>query len=180
MNPSTHDRVGYESSCRLLQALGLLEPGDIPPVPDHRPRHDDEEPLGVSFFRTSVGEGDLENLSLLRTFIGRSEVGPISFRNSDLSESGLCWNDFIDVDFSDCDLPDSDLRASIFKSVKFVRANLRNTDFRRSHFERCDFTDAEMLGAKLARIQAKMVRLSPKQQREIDWQAEEGPEPDGG
>ena len=180
MDTQSSARLAYEDSCRLLQSLGYLEEGAIPPIPDHRPRYDDEEPLGVAFFRTLVAQGDLQNLTLPRTYFGRSEVGPVSFRNTDLSESNLCWNDFNEVDFSDCDLSGGDLRASLFRKVKFVRANLRNADFRRSGFEDCDFTNAEMLGAKITGSQGAELRLSDKQRSEIEWQSTEGEAPDGG
>lgn len=183
---STHEqsgRLSYEESCRVLQKLGFLDAGAdgaIPPMPDHLPQCDDEEPLGVSFFRTFVGEGDLENLTLPRTFFGRSEIGPLSFKNTDLSESNLCWNDFNEVSFEDADLSGSDLRASVYNSVKFVRTNLRHADLRLSTFDSCDFTNAELQGAKLTREQAEDLGLTDEQRNVIDWQETEGDEPPGG
>ncbi len=195
-------RCSYEESCRLLQRLGYLAEGIIPPIPDHPgydPEKDDEDLLGVTFFRTwvgvgrpfglkpsrpeddvEVGEHALENLTLPRTFFGRSEIGPISFKNTDLSESTLCWNDFIEVNFTDTDLSGADLRASIYRRVAFVRTNLRNADLRRSTFEECDFTAAEMAGAKLTRKQGERILLSDEQRQVIDWQASDGEEPPGG
>ncbi len=180
MNPQPTARLSYEDSCRVLQQLGALDDGPIPPMPAHRPRPDDEEPLGVCFFRTVVREDDLENLTLPRTFFGRSEIGPMSFRNTDLSESTLCWNDFIEVDFTDCDLSGSDLRASRFVGIKLVRAVLRNVDLRGSHFEGCDFTDADLHGARLTYDQGASLSLSDEQRRVIDWRFEAGEEPEGG
>jgi hypothetical protein len=173
-------RLTYEESCRILQSRQLLGGGDIPPIPDRRPQYDDEEPLGVNFFRTFVSEGDLENLTLRRTFVGRSKVGPISLKNTDLSESTLCWNDFNEVDFTDADLSQSDLRASIFNRVKFVRANLREADLRRSTFAGCDFTGADMKGAKLTGDQGTRLGLSKEQKAGVDWQDRDGEEPGGG
>ncbi|MDR3619091.1 MAG: pentapeptide repeat-containing protein [Paludisphaera borealis] len=172
-------RLSYSESCRFLQDLGHLEEGLIPPVPERRPEYDDEEPLGICFFRTSVGEGDMEHLSLPRTYFGRSDVGPISFKNTDLSESTLCWNDFNEVDFTDADLSRSDLRGSLFNKVAFVRADLRDADLRRSTFEDCDFTEADMRGARLTREQGKHLPISDKQSQEIDWQDSDGDEPPG-
>jgi len=154
--------------------------GSIPPIPDHQPQYDDEEPLGVCFFRTFVGESDLENLTLSRTYFAKSQVGPVSFQNTDLSESTLCWNDFIEVNFTNADLSRSDLRASNFTETAFIRANLRDADLRHSNFEHCDFTEADMLGAKLTREQAEKLHLSDKQRQEIDWQENNGDEPPGG
>lgn len=185
MNSGRADRRSYEESCRLLQRLGYPDAGEdgtIPPLPDHRPRFDDEAPLGVSFFRTKVGAGEhgLEDLTLPRAFFGRSSVGPVSFRNTDLSESTLCWNDFNSVNFTDADLSACDLRASIFNNVDFARTILRNADLRRSTFDDCDFTDADMRGAKLTQKQGEQIDLSEQQRQEIDWQASDGDEPPGG
>lgn len=178
----------------MLQRLGYPDVGAdgvIPPIPDHRPRCDDESPLGVTFFRTFVGQDiehgdedannrDLENLTLPRTFIGRSYIQHVSFKNTDLSESTMCWNDFTKVDFTDTNLAGCDLRASIFTEVDFVRTNLRNADLRRSNFETCDFTDADMRGAKMTHEQGEEIDLLEQQQQEIDWQDSEGEEPPGG
>ena len=170
-------RLSYEESCVLLQRLGYCgagSDGEIPPIPDHLPQCDDDE-LGVSFFRTIVGDGELlENLTLPRTFFGRSEVGPISFKNSDLSESNLCWNNFNHVNFEDTDLSGSDLRGSIFKNVKFVKTNLRRADLRHASFQACDFTNADMQGAKMTRIRALRIRLSAEQVKAMDWRYFDG------
>src|SRR5437764_1381806 len=104
MSSGRATRLSYEESCRLVQRLGYPNAeaeGAILPIPDHWPQCDDEAPIGVSFFRTRVGAGehDLENLTLPRTFFGRSEIGPVSFKNTDLSESTMCWNDFTKVNF---------------------------------------------------------------------------------
>jgi uncharacterized protein YjbI with pentapeptide repeats len=80
--------------------LGWPDSEPAPPIPQRKPRYDDDETLGVSFFRTRVA-GDLSGLTLPRTFFGRSEIKGASFRGTDLRESRLCWNDFIDVDFSE-------------------------------------------------------------------------------
>lgn len=173
-------RLSYVDSCRRLQPT-YLSPGDIPPMPDHVPQHDDPEPLGVSFFRTFVGDGDdLGNLTLPRTFFNRSEVNHVSFKNTDLSESNLCWNDFIDVDFADAILTGSDLRASIFQRVKFVCSDLRGSDMRRSSFEECIFDGALMEGAILTYEQGRHIELSNEQREGIEWTHDDGPEPGGG
>jgi uncharacterized protein YjbI with pentapeptide repeats len=150
-------------------------------MPDHIPRHDDPEPLGVSFFRTFVGEGDdLSNLTLPRTFFGRSEINDACFRNTDFTESNFCWNDFIDVDFSEALLVRCDIRASLFNRVKFIGCDLRDSDLRRSSFKDCDFTDAVMGGTILTRTQGAGLELSEEQRRQIKWADKNGPEPGGG
>ena len=187
-------RLSYEESCRRLQQTGYPDvgiEGFIPPMPDHRPQCDDEASLGVSFFRTFVGQDveqgdddeshrDLENLTLPRTFFGRSYIRHVSFRNTDLSESTLCWNEFSGVNFTDADLSGSDLRASTFSDTLLVRANLRNADLRRSTFEGCDFTDADVRGAKLTHEQGEDLVLTEEQKKVIDWQEGEGEKPPGG
>ena len=173
-------RLSYEESCRRLQPT-YLDENVVPPIPDHLPQYDDEGVLGVSFFRTFLGEGeDLSNLTLPRTFFGRSEINDVSFCGTDLTESNLCWNDFIAVDFSHAVLTKSDLRASLFSEVKFVSANLSGADLRQSSFEDCDFTGADMAGAILTRQQEAQLRLSEQQRMSIAWTAEDGPEPGGG
>jgi uncharacterized protein YjbI with pentapeptide repeats len=177
----TQPRVGYDDSIRRLRDLGFLAEDERPPVPDHIPQPEDEEPLGLSFFRTFVGEGvDLSNLSIPRTYFGRSEISNASFRNTDLTESNLRWNDFIDVDFTEATLTRADLRASVYARVNFTRTNLCGADMRRAHFEKCDFNGAVMDGAILARSQGHLLNLSNVQKAVVDWRREDGPEPSGG
>ena len=172
-------RLSYEDSCRRLQQ-SYIDASVIPPMLDHLPQSDDEV-LGVSFFRTFVGEGDdLSNLTLPRTFFGRSEINNALFQNTDFTESNLCWNDFTDVNFTNAILACSDLRASVFTNVKFVSSDLTKADMRLSSFESCDFTNAHMAGAVLTRTQGAQLALSDKQHAEIAWATEDGPEPSGG
>src|SRR5262245_28646747 len=111
-------RLGYDDSIRRLQELGFLGADEHPPMPNQVPQPEDEEPLGLSFFRTFVGENaDLSNLSIPRTLFGRSEISSASFRNTDLSESNLCWNDFINVDFTEAIMARADFRASTYRRV---------------------------------------------------------------
>lgn len=188
----------YEESCRHLQSIRELDQGALPSLPDQRPQSGDDLPHGVRFFRTWVGSGrpfglqtppdftsntkedDFENLTLPRTFFGRSEISRISFRNTDLSESTLCWNDFIEVNFTDADLSSSDLRSARFIRTLFVRADLRSTDLRRSTFKECDFSGANLAGAKMTHQQGEVLPLTEEQRREIDWQGDSGEEPLGG
>ncbi len=161
-------RRTYAESCLELQRIGVLEPGQIPPMPNRQPQYNDPEPLGVNFFRTRV-EGDLSGMTLPRTLFGRSEIRDASFRNTDLSESTLCWCDFIRVDFSDACLGASDLRSSIFEETNFAGCDLCFADLRRSSFSNCNFADSLMRGAKLTRHQARQLILSPQQQADVDW-----------
>lgn len=177
---SNHARLDYTKSCEELQRLGYLEEGAIPSLRDSRPKHDDREPLGVSFFRTFLTDVALENLTIPRTFFGRSEVQNVSFKGSDLTESNLCWNNFASVDFSNCDLSRSDLRASKFDAVNFRGSNLTEVDLRRSTFRNCDFTNADMRGIKLTHIQGEQLNLSGAQEQMVDWQENDGEQPDGG
>jgi BTB/POZ domain-containing protein KCTD9 len=175
-------RLNYSDSIRRIQELGLgfLEPDAEPPVPDHVPQPEDEEPLGLSFFRTFVGEGaDLSNLSIPRTFFGRSEISNVAFRNTDLSESNLRWNDFVDVDFTEATLVCADFRASIYTRVNFSRADLRGADMRRASFEDRVFDGAVMDGAVLTREEGSRLALSGAQKTAIAWCDDGGPEPTG-
>ena len=135
----------------------------------------------MSFFKTYVGNGDdFSGLTIPRTFFGRSEVNDVSFRDTDLSESRMCWTDFVNVDFSAADLSGADLRGSIFRNVDFRSAKLREADLRRAAFENCSFDDADLSSAKLSRSQKKSLSLTPQQADSIDWYWRGGPLPDGG
>ena len=158
-------RLTYEHSCRRLRELGYLGSDENPTIPDDLPLTDDPHPLGISFFRTLVGDGDdLSSLTLPRTFFGRSEISNVKFCNTDLSESNLCWNDFIDVDFTDAVLARSDLRCSIFRRVNFTRCDLRGADLRAT-FHDCLFDDALLDGAVMGRWQRWKIGLSRAQRR---------------
>lgn len=178
--------ISYEESYRVLQERGHFPEKDAPPLPPQLPGVQDEGPLGISFFRTLVGEEepglveDMGNMTLPRTFFGRTEVRQTSFKNTDLSESCLCWNDFIEVDFTKARLSGSDLRCSFYDHALFVQADLSGADLRRATFEACDFTGASMNGVKLTRDQRELLNLSQSQCEEIAWQDEDGEEPDGG
>jgi BTB/POZ domain-containing protein KCTD9 len=101
-------RLNYDLSCARLRELGLLAHDNHPPMPERLPQYDDSEPLGFSIFRTLLDDAlDLSDLTLPRTFFGRSQIDRVSFRNSDLHESNLCWNDFNGTDFSGADLGSS-------------------------------------------------------------------------
>jgi BTB/POZ domain-containing protein KCTD9 len=171
-------RLSYLASCRHLGRLG--ENGEPLPIPNRMPRYDGAEPWGVNFFREQVQQRDFSNLTLPRTYFGRSELKGVRFRNTDLSQSNLCWNDFIDVDFSKATLEACDLRCSLFERVKFIGANLRTADLRRSSFKACLFVGANVQGAILARAQSARIALSKEQRISVDWRDDEGPEPDGG
>jgi uncharacterized protein YjbI with pentapeptide repeats len=172
-------RLSYDDSCRVLQSQKIIDEGEIPPMPERAPRHDDEV-LGVSFFRTDLADAKLAHLTLPRTFFGRSEIRATSFADTDLSESTANWNDFIDVDFSGADLLRLDFRACVLQSVRFIESRLVGADFRRCTFTGCDFTGADLTGAKLTKQAAASLRLSSEQQRVVDWQDDDGAEPGGG
>ena len=174
------ERRDYLDSIRRLKELGLLGPDESPILAVRIPQPEDEGPLGVCFYRTFLSDGaDLSNLTLPRTFFGRSEIRDASFRNTDLTESNLRWNDFIDVDFTEAILTRADLRASQYTRVNFACADLRGADLRRSDFEDCVFDGALMEGALLARNQGSRLSLSAAQKTAIAW-GDDGPQPSGG
>ena len=172
-------RSSYENSVRTLQKSQLIDVGDVPLIPQQRPRHDDEV-MGVSFFRTELVDAKLDHLTLPRTFFGRSEIRATSFRDTDLSESTANWNDFIEVDFTGANLSGSDMRACVFERVKFRGATLMGVDFRYCGFKQCDFTEADLTDVKLTQRVGAALRLTPEQQSVVDWHAEDGEEPEGG
>src|SRR6202011_6251696 len=125
-------RLSYDLSCTRLRELALLARDDHAPMPERLPQYDDKEPLGFNVFRTRLSDAlDLSALSLPRTFFGRSEINRVSFRNTDLHESNLCWNDFLETDFTGADLARSDIRSSLFRRVMFLNTNLAASDLPR-------------------------------------------------
>jgi hypothetical protein len=171
---------------RHLEKEGEGMPRDArgkPFVPPRMPSHDDEQ-LGWSFFRTSAHEADYSYCTLPRTYFGRSELNEVNFRNTDLSESRMCWNDFFDCDFAKADLSGCDMRASNFTRCKFDGADLRRADLRRSSFEDSSFQGANLKGAVMdndsAADWATDEHLSKAQVATIFWHDEPGGEPDGG
>ena len=107
----------------------------------------------------------------------------VSFANTDLSESRMCWSDFVECDFSGADLSRCDMRASLFKGCKFVGAMPPGADLRRSSFEDCDFTGAELAGAVAEDEDFQgcvQDYLTDEQQEVMTWSDDEGPQPPGG
>ena len=146
------------------------------------PNHDDEE-LGLSYYKYRLQDADNSNLTLPRTFFGRSGFERVSFANTDLSQSRMCWNDFPGCDFSGADLSVCDMRASRFKACKFVGAVLRGADLQQSSFNKCDFTGADVTGAIAEdedAIGCVQDYLSDEQQATMTWSADSGPEAPGG
>ena len=123
---------------------------------------------------------NLDGLYSPRTFFGRSEIANTSAAGAELSESTLCWNDFINVDFSGAILRRADLRSSIYEQVKFVGADLSYADLRHAHFIGCEFTDAVLVGAKLTHEVGKSLGLSRTQLNAVSWQDSDGEPPGGG
>ena len=182
MENTSTSRLTYEQSCKSLQEQQWLKPGDIPPLPTRPPAYDDEI-LGVEFFRTSLDGklgADFENLSLPRTFFGRSDIVDITFRNTDFSESVANWNDFIDVNFLGADLSRCDFRACKLTRVSFENSTLADADLRCCNFESCTFTGADMTGTKMTRTTGIGLQLSKEQRAVVDWHEEDGEAPGGG
>jgi uncharacterized protein YjbI with pentapeptide repeats len=174
-------RLSPDLSYARLCDLGLLDPNELSSPPERMPRHDDEGPFGFSVFRQRLDDNlDLSDLSLPRTFFGRSEINRVCFRNTDLHESNLCWNDFLGTDFTDANLARSDMRSSIFKQVVFVNTNLDGADLRGSSFIDCNFEGATMRRVALTREQCATVHLSEAQRLDVDWHEDDGPEPGWG
>jgi uncharacterized protein YjbI with pentapeptide repeats len=173
------NRLPYEASCQFLQQEGWLANGDLPQLPERPPRYDDDI-LGVEFFRTYVKDAKLDNLSLPRTYFSRSEISSSSFVNSNLSESVANWNDFEDVDFSNADLSRFDFRGCALRRVRFAGSLLIDADLRCCGFEDCDFTGANLTRTKLTREVRSTLNLTADQTTVIDWQDDDGPDPDGG
>src|SRR3954469_10106034 len=112
-------RLSYEESIAEMRRRSLLSEEEQPAMESGMRSPDDEDPKGLSFFRTRV-EGDVSGLSIPRTLFCRSEICDCSFVSTDLSESFLCWNDVTDVDFSSAILKKADLRSALFTRARFT------------------------------------------------------------
>lgn len=185
--PQFAPRRSLEETWQFLQKNGLKMPcksDGTPFVPLKMPSYDDPERLGFSYFRNGLEAADLSNLSLPRTFFGRSSFEGVSFHNSDLSESRMCWNDFVGCDFSNADLSGCDLRASNYTDCNFTGAILTRADLRCSSFEDCDFSGAIMMEAisdwPSAQDQGLLDCLTEAQRAPMHWHEEPGEEPGGG
>jgi uncharacterized protein YjbI with pentapeptide repeats len=175
----TVTRASFTTSVRRLQSLKLLDAGERT-APQRMPRFDDDPSANVGFFRTRLEGVDLSRLTLPRSFFGRSEVARVNFSGSDLSESNMCWNNFTDVSLSGALLAGADMRASIFVRVKFEMADLRGADLRHSTFTDCSFVGAKMEKVRLTNKAAQSLALDRQQRSAVQWETDEGPEPDGG
>jgi uncharacterized protein YjbI with pentapeptide repeats len=185
--PTKPQRRDLEETWRYLEGQGEQMPRDPqgrPLVPPRMPSYDDAKPLGFSYFRSGLADADRSNLTLPRTYFGRSLLERVDFGNTDQSESRMCWNDFIGCDFSGADLSGCDLRASLFEGCKFVGAVLSRADLRGLSFQGCDFTGAVMTGAVADRTSAEKYgwigMLTGEQQAVMDWREDAGPQPPGG
>jgi uncharacterized protein YjbI with pentapeptide repeats len=141
------------------------------------PSYDDEE-LGFQFFRTRV-EGDYRSLTLPRTFFGRSEISA-DFSDADLTESRLCWNDFLSCSFANSTLERCDLRSSVFQHCSFRGASLVGADLRRTDLAGCDFEAANLTGATAERDAPFLAELSAAQRASMVLTKDPGEEPGGG
>jgi len=167
-----------------LDADGFDMPRDdagAPRLPADMPNFDDEEEAGFSAYKKGWPDGgDFANLSLPRSFFGRSEFRNVDFQNTDLSESRMCWNDFIDCNFTGADLTGADLRASLFERCCFTGATLLGADVRQSTFDGCNFGGAKMNGCTAELAQRDDIAPDAEQAGTIAWQSEPGPEAPGG
>lgn len=154
--------------------------GGTPKLIDHHAGTErKKDPVDIAFFRTRWEDADLSDLTLPRRYINRSGFERVSFRNTDLNQSFLCWNDFIECDFTDADLTCCDMRASVFRDCKFVRCKLVGADVRWSGFEDCDFTDADVTGMRIG-VDSESPDLAEEQRQEADYCKDDGPEPKAG
>ncbi len=174
-------RRDLDATWSYLEQLGFAPPrrNGRPYVPKAMPSFDDET-LGFEFFRTKVLDTSFAVLTLPRTFIGRSLLERVDFRDTDLRESRLCWNDFVDCDFSGADLRGADLRGSTFTKCRFERADLRDAELRNSSFNGSDFRAADVRGAHVRRLSAVLTLLTHEQRLELKRAWFDAEEPGGG
>ena len=79
----------------------------------------------ILFLPRTFGRSGLRRADPPPTYFARSSLERVDFRNTDLSGSRICWNDFDSCDFRCADLSGCDLRASTFTACFFSEADLR-------------------------------------------------------
>jgi hypothetical protein len=175
-------RLSLEETWKRLRKAGHKLPagrGGVPKLIDHHAGVERKKDVyDIEFFRTVYEDADFSNLTLPRRYVNRSGFTRVSFCNTDLNQSFMCWNDFIECDFTDADLTCCDMRASTFQGCSFVRCKLVGANVHRSGFEDCDFTDADVTGMQLD-VDVE-IDLAKKQSDETDSSWDEGPQPKGG
>jgi uncharacterized protein YjbI with pentapeptide repeats len=176
-------RLSWSQTWRQLERdgfdLGDRTPTGRPFHPRKMPSFDDKR-RGFGFFKEGLEDGDMSNLSLSRLFVGRSRFKEVDFSNSDLSESRLCWNDFVNCRFQHAILKGCDGRASIWKKCDFRDADLSRCDWRHSRFVKCRFESALCEGMRLTRDQNGHLELDEQQLAQVHWCEDAGDEPEGG
>ena len=165
-------RLSLEATWELLEMANygpLWDEGHQPLVPTQALTEDTEEE-DFTFFRTFLREANLSRMTLPRTYFGRTGFELVSFLDSDLKQSYMCENDWLDCDFTAADLSETDMSSSLYYGCRFKRAILNDADLREAEFVDCDFTEAEMRGAVLSHEQADIFLWSERQRAAIDWQ----------
>jgi uncharacterized protein YjbI with pentapeptide repeats len=176
--PKKEKRRSFAESWKYLRRKKWLDAKGPPLLIDHHAGYEREgDPVDIAFFRSGWEDADFSNLTMPRRYINRSTLERVSFRNTDLNQSFMCWNDFIECDFTDADLSCADMRASLFTNCSFVRCKLVGADLRRSGFEDCDFTSADLRGAVIDTDTD--IDLTDELTLILDI-TDEGPEPKGG
>ncbi len=176
-------RRSLEETWRFLASEGERvprRPDGEPFVPDAMPNHNDPAGrIGFSYFKYRLEDADNSDLTLPRTFFGRSYFVRVRFANTDLTESRMCWNDFVDCDFGRADLSRCDMRASRFKGCSFAGAILRDADLRGSSFAECVFAGADLAGA-VADDDVYTSAFSDEQYERMVWHEDVGEQAPGG
>jgi uncharacterized protein YjbI with pentapeptide repeats len=179
-------RKSLEETWRILEGKGAKmprKPDGTPHLSTGMPSVGDSEVVNITFFRTMWQDADLSQLTLPRIFFGRSGFERVSFRDTELTDSRMCWNDFTRCDFTGADLRRCDMRASVFDSCIFRDADLSGADLRRSTFDSCIFEGANMNDAivyKKSAVENLIPLLSKDQRAAIRWVHEQSTEPPGG
>ena len=173
-------RKSFKKTVQALKELEVVAVSELIVLPKRLPQFDDVEPLGLSFFRTTLEDLDFSSLTMKRTFFSKTKIIGCDFTNTDLLESNLCWCNFKDTCFSGANLKWSDLRASKFTNVDFSGCDLSSTDLRRSSFKKCNFEGANLKGARINSLATPKLPLSAEQKAGVDWHVIDDLEPKGG
>jgi len=137
-------RLSLSESWDLLDADDNDEamprnPDGSPKLPTKRPQAGKPGFGSIELYKNGWEDADMSGLTIPRCFFARSLLKQVTFHNTDLNESWLCWNNFEYCNFSEARLARCDMRCSYWLNCCFDGTDLTGADLRGSDFVNCTF-----------------------------------------
>ncbi len=174
----------------LNDSWDLLDRDDsderMPRNPDGSPKLPTKPPQAgtpgfgsIEMYKNGWEDGDMSNLTVPRCFFARSLLERVSFLNTELTESWLCWDNFEGCDFWKSVLTRCDMRCSYWKNCRFDKADLTGADLRGSNFENCTLEGATFKDTLVLPGDVLLAQLSEAQKAGIVLKRQGGQPHDG-